>query len=132
MRAEKVKTLVKQIKESRSVELAYELVELIKDVCPPGIEWGFELGRTPGILYIAEEGRIVALSVSRDEFGPFMDTRMRTVSVKNIPAEALSKIVADPEGFLKSLVNHLSQWLKTAPPNHLLRPEVEKFVSAFT
>ncbi|MEM1922521.1 MAG: hypothetical protein QXO86_05540 [Nitrososphaerota archaeon] len=126
-----MKALVKMIKESRRVETAYELVGLVKDVCPPGVEWGFEIGRTPGILYIAEDGRIVALSISRDEFGPFMDTRMREVPVKNIPAEAISKIVSDPDGFLKSLVSHLSKWLRGAPATHHLRGDVEEFVAAF-
>ncbi|MEM3155305.1 MAG: hypothetical protein QW668_01525, partial [Nitrososphaerota archaeon] len=80
-----MKTLVRELKVSGRAELAYELVNQIKDICPPGIEWGFELARLPGVSYIAENGRIVALSISRGEFGPFMDTRMREVAVESVP-----------------------------------------------
>lgn len=129
-RAEKVLELVRELRKSRETELARALVELIKDVCPPGVEWGFELARLPGVSYIAENGRVLALSVSRGEFGPFMDTRIREISPANIPAEALSGIASDPEGFLDSLVGHLTQWLKNAHVSNPLRGEIEAFLRA--
>ncbi|MEM3033777.1 MAG: hypothetical protein QW663_00175 [Nitrososphaerota archaeon] len=127
-----MKTLVRELKVSGRAELAYELVNQIKDICPPGIEWGFELARLPGVSYIAENGRIVALSISRGEFGPFMDTRMREVAVESIPAEALAGIVSDPESFLDALTSHLIQWLRSSPKNHPLRVKVEEFIDAIS
>ncbi len=123
---------VRELKEKRSYEQAYELMRQIKDLCPPGIEWGFELARLAGISYIAEGGRIVALSVTKGEFGPFMDSRMKEISVNSIPANALSVVVSDPEGFLDSFVNHLLQWLKSSSPNNPLRAEVLEFVNALS
>jgi hypothetical protein len=123
---------VRELKEKGGYEKAYELINQIKDLCPPGIEWGFELARVAGISYIAEGGRIVVLSVSRGEFGPFMDSRMRVISVDNIPVNALSGVVSDPEGFLDSFVNHLHQWLKSSSPNNPLRSEVLEFVKALS
>lgn len=125
-----MKSLVWELKEERRVEKAYELIEEVKELCPPGIEWGFEIARLPGVSYIAEGGRIVALSVARGEFGPFMDSRLKEVPVKSIPLDALSRIVSDPDGFLQSLVSHLRGWLKSAPPNHPLRAPVERFLAA--
>ncbi|MCS7145841.1 MAG: hypothetical protein NZ938_04015 [Aigarchaeota archaeon] len=124
--------LVWELRKSGRAELARELVELVKDVCPPGVEWGFELARLPGVSYIAENGRVLALSISRGEFGPFMDTRIREVSPANIPAEALSGIVSDPEGFLESLIGHLTQWLKNAHVSNPLSKEVEAFIKALS
>ncbi|MEM0481936.1 MAG: hypothetical protein QXM16_03485 [Nitrososphaerota archaeon] len=124
--------MVRELKEKRQAEPVYELINQIKDLCPPGIEWGFELARLPGVSYIAEGGRVVALSISRGEFGPFMDTRMREVPVKNIPMEALSGIMSDPEGFLDSFISHLLQWLKGSSSNNPLRVEVLEFINALT
>lgn len=123
---------VRELKEKGGYEQAYELINQIKDLCPPGVEWGFELARLAGISYIAEGGRIVALSVSRGEFGPFIDSRMKEVPVNNIPVNALSGVVSDPEGFLDSFVNHLLQWLKSSSPNNPLRANVLEFLNALS
>ncbi|GBC71710.1 hypothetical protein HRbin02_01498 [Candidatus Calditenuaceae archaeon HR02] len=123
---------VRKLKEKGSYEHAYELINQIKDLCPPGIEWGFELARLAGVSYIAEGGRIVALSISRGEFGPFMDSRMKEIPVNSIPVNALSRMVSDPEGFLNSFVNHLLQWLKSSSTNSPLRAEVLDFVNTLS
>lgn len=116
---------LQRLRRERSVELAERLLDLVRHFSPPGIEWGIELIRLPGLSYIAEGGRIVALSVSRGEFGPFMQSSTRTVEPGDIPREALSKLAEDPDGFADRLVSHLSEWLERSPPAHPLRGPVE-------
>jgi len=131
-RAEKAWMLVAEIREGGGAEAAYLLLDLVKDLCPPGIEWGFEVARLPGVSYIAEGGRLVALSILRGEFGPFMDSRVREVDVRGIPRNALEGLVADPESFLATLQQHLRRWLASAPPDHPLRGDIEAFVEALS
>ena len=115
----------RELREKRTAEAAASMLERLKEFSPPGVEWGIELVRLPGISYIAEGGRIIALSVSREEFGPFMQSSIRQVEASSIPREALRQIVENPDGFIDRVKRHLSSWLASAPSGHPLRRRVE-------
>ncbi|MCS7142394.1 MAG: hypothetical protein NZ920_01170 [Aigarchaeota archaeon] len=125
---EEVVRRYRELKERRGHEEVVRLIDSLKGFAPPGVEWGIEFGRIPGVSYILEGGRVVALRVSRDEFGPFMQTSLKQVDVKNVPSEALKEVSERPENFITKVVDHLSGWLERAPTDHQLRGKVEALV----
>jgi hypothetical protein len=126
--AEKVMRLVAELRQGGGLEKAYELVALIKTLVPPGVEWGFEISRQPGVSYIAEGGRIIALSTTRGEFGPFMETRIREIALRDLPPQALARVAKDPEGFVAELAKHLDEWRARASPSHPLMSLIDAFL----
>lgn len=122
--AEEVVRRYEALRMSRSYEDAKGLIEVLKAFAPPGVEWGIELFRAPGISYIAEGGRVIALRLSRDEFGPFMQTRLTDVDLDEVPKELFKDLLERPEEFLSSVRRHLVEWLRRAPEEHELRGRV--------
>ncbi len=99
---------------------------------PPGIEWGIEFSSLAGITYMLENGRVLAVKVSRDEFGPFMQTSIAPVKLEAIPTQALKSIQKDVGGFLERVRNHLTSWLRMAPAKHPKREAIRELIEALT
>ncbi len=129
-KAREVTRLVAEIRGGGGLDAIHRLIDVVKDLVPPGIEWGFEIARMPGISYIVEGGRIVALNLSKGEFGPFMETRIREISTRDLPAQSLARILEDPEGFVADLARHLREWRSRAHHTHPMRPLVDEFIGS--
>ena len=106
------------------------LLESLLPFAPPGLEWGIEFSYLAGITYMLEDGKVLAVRVSRDEFGPFMQTSIASVRLEAVPRQALKPVVDDVRGFAKRMVEHLRSWLARAPPNHQKRGKVAKLLEA--
>jgi hypothetical protein len=72
-----------------SDEKLLALLEALLPFSPPGVEWGVEVADVAGTTYVLEGGRAVAVRLSRDEFGPFMQTSVAEIPLTSIPAVGL-------------------------------------------
>ncbi|MEM3097064.1 MAG: hypothetical protein QW756_04005 [Nitrososphaerota archaeon] len=106
-----------------------QMVEKLSPFSPPGLEWGIELSFLAGVTYMLEDGRLLMVRVSRDEFGPFMQTSVTQISLQDIPDSAL-KPISDVDTFIAGLLKHLNMWLNRAPVDHPRRRSVEMLVQA--
>jgi len=106
------------------------LLEALLPFAPPGLEWGIEFSYLAGITYMLEDGKVLAVRVSRDEFGPFMQTSVASVGLEAVPSQALKQVVDDVGGFAHRVAKHLRSWLERAPPNHPKRGRVAKLLEA--
>ncbi|MCX8203250.1 MAG: hypothetical protein N3H32_02915 [Nitrososphaeria archaeon] len=111
-----------------SVEAVRGLIDSLKDLSPPGIEWGVELLDVAGTRYVLEGGRLTVVRLSRDEFGPFMRTQVREVRVEDVPEEVLKALLKDPRGLIASIADQLERWTRTAHPNRELKEAVRDLV----
>lgn len=111
-----------------SDENLLKLLESLLPFSPPGIEWGLEIASMVGVTYMLEGGRLIAVKVSRDEFGPFMQTSVAEIPFASLPSAAL-KNIRDVDLFIQKLVNHLSEWLKGIPRENMQRKLVEGFLN---
>ncbi|MEM4190026.1 MAG: hypothetical protein QW544_05890 [Candidatus Caldarchaeum sp.] len=116
-------------KQEPSDENLLKLLESLLPFSPPGIEWGLEIASVAGVTYMLEGGRVIAVKVSRDEFGPFMQTSVAEIPFSSIPATAL-KNIRDVDQFVEKIVKHLSEWSKRMPPANSQRKLVESFLQA--
>jgi len=115
------------VRVDRSDEKLYQLLEALLPFSPPGIEWGLEVANIAGVTYMLEGGRVIAVKVSRDEFGPFMQTSVAEISLTSIPSAAL-KNIKDVESFIDRVVKHLSEWASRMPADNSLRRLVEELL----
>ncbi|MDW8083890.1 MAG: hypothetical protein RMI49_01630 [Candidatus Caldarchaeum sp.] len=106
-----------------------KLIESLLPFSPPGIEWGIEISSVAGVTYMLEGGRVIAVKVSRDEFGPFMQTSIAPVDLSSIPAVAL-KNIRDVQSFITKTAVHLGQWASKMPPSNAQKSLVEKLLHA--
>jgi hypothetical protein len=72
----------------------------------------------------------VAVRLSRDEFGPFMQTSVAEIPLTSIPAVGL-KGLRDVDGFVKRVLNHLSEWSRRMPEGSAQRELVMKLLESF-
>jgi len=121
----------KVVDEAQARPSEDNLVRLIHGLAPfspPGLEWGIEFGRLAGTSYIMEDGKVLAVRVSRDEFGPFMQTSVAEIPLSAVPTQAFQELRDLPK-FLRRLRDHLARWLGSVPGNHpkhdLIRELVE-------
>ncbi|MCS7133218.1 MAG: hypothetical protein RMI43_01660 [Candidatus Caldarchaeum sp.] len=112
-----------------SDENLLKLVEALLPFAPPGIEWGIEISSVAGMTYLLEDGRVIAVKVSRDEFGPFMQTSVTPVGLEAIPASAL-KNIRDVESFVQKTASHLGEWARKMPANNRQKQLVEQLLLA--
>lgn len=127
-----VDAFLKAVDEARRNLSRENLLAMLKSLSPfspPGIEWGIELSSLAGVTYMLEDGRLLMVRVSRDEFGPFMQTSVSQISYDAIPDQAL-KTLTDLDSFIDRLLRHLTAWLDSAPPKHPRREKVEMLVKA--
>lgn len=103
------------------------MVETLIPFAPHGIEWGIEISSVAGITYMLEGGRVVAVKVSRDEFGPFMQTSITPVELRAIPANAL-KNIRDLRKFVERVAVHLREWSRRMPSNNYQKQLVEELL----
>ena len=115
-------------RENPSDENILSLIHSLAPFSPPGLEWGIELTTLAGITYVLEDGRLMAVRVSRDEFGPFMQTSVAEASLETIPRNALNQIKDDVDGFIRKVVEHLKNWLDRAPPEHPKREIIRELI----
>ncbi len=116
--------------EEPSEDNVIHLLESLMPFAPPGLEWGIEFSYLAGITYMLEDGKVLAVRVSRDEFGPFMQTSIASVKLEAIPRQALKPVVDDVNGFVKRAAEHLRNWLARAPQAHPKRGKVAKLLEA--
>lgn len=107
------------------------LISALRVIAPPGIEWALEIGNHAGMAYLIESGKLLQLRVSREEFGPFMDTSVREISAEDIPKILLNSVAGDAEGFMKRVLDRLHDWSKRAPANHPSRQGIEGLLRQF-
>ncbi|MEM2236901.1 MAG: hypothetical protein QXR26_01280 [Candidatus Caldarchaeum sp.] len=124
---ERFRSVYLEARREPSDENLLKLLESLLPFSPPGIEWGLEIASIAGVTYMLEGGRLIAVKVSRDEFGPFMQTSVAEIPFESLPAAAL-KNVRDVDLFIKKLVSHLSEWLKRMPRENMRRKLVEGFL----
>ncbi len=115
-----------EAKREPSDDNLVRLLESLLPFSPPGIEWGLEVASLAGVTYMLDGGKAISVKVSRDEFGPFMQTSVSEIQLTSIPSAAMKKL-QDVEGFIQRVVSHLSEWIKRAPANS----EQAKLVGAF-
>jgi len=118
-----------QARQSPTDDNILKLLESLLPFSPPGLEWGLEVTSIAGITYMLEGGRVVAVKVSRDEFGPFMQTSVAEIPLSSIPASALRE-VRDVEAFMRRITNHLREWASRMPAGDNRRTAVETFLRA--
>jgi len=106
------------------------LLEALLPFSPPGVEWGVEVADVAGTTYMLEGGRAVAVRLSRDEFGPFMQTSVAEIPLTSIPAVGL-KALRDVDGFVKRVLAHLSEWARRMPQGSGQRMLVERLLESF-
>ncbi|BAJ49879.1 hypothetical protein CSUB_C0010 [Candidatus Caldarchaeum subterraneum] len=100
------------------------LLHALLPFSPAGIEWGLEIASLAGVTYMLEDGRAIAVKVSRDEFGPFMQTSVAQVSLNTIPSAAL-KNIKDVKAFVNRVAEHLSEWARRMPDTNPVKKRVE-------
>ncbi|MEM1946326.1 MAG: hypothetical protein QXH12_01150 [Candidatus Caldarchaeum sp.] len=110
-----------------SDENLLNLLESLLPFSPPGVEWGLEVASLAGVTYMLEGGRLVAVKVSRDEFGPFMQTNVVEIPLSSLPSAAL-KNIRDVDQFVQKLVKHLSGWVKGMKGESLQKKLVERLL----
>lgn len=113
------------LRETHDEQAVMRLISALRVVAPPGIEWALEIGNHAGMAYLIESGKLLQLRVSREEFGPFMDTSVREISAEDVPKILLSALAADAEGFMRKVLDRLQEWSMRAPTNHPSRPAIE-------
>jgi hypothetical protein len=113
-----------------SDEKLLALLEALLPFSPPGVEWGVEVADVAGTTYVLEGGRAVAVRLSRDEFGPFMQTSVAEIPLTSIPSVGL-KGLRDVDGFVKRVLNHLSEWSRRMPEGSAQRELVMKLLESF-
>ncbi|MCS7094727.1 MAG: hypothetical protein NZ988_02825 [Thaumarchaeota archaeon] len=111
-----------------SVNSVRVLIDSLRVLSPPGIEWGIELLDVAGTRYVLEGGRVTVVRLSRDDFGPFMRTQVRELEVEDVPEEVLKALLRDPKGLMSSIVSQLERWTQTAHPNRELRERVRELL----
>ena len=127
-RAERALRTCSELLRRRDVDSVRDLLRILAEMAPPGVEWGVEVASIAGTRYLAGGGRITVVRVSRDEFGPFMRTQVAEVKVDDVPEEVLKLVLRDPEGLLRSVAEQLSSWLSTGHGDEGLRREVASFL----
>lgn len=105
----------------------YKLLESLLPFSPAGIEWGLEVSSLAGVTYMLEDGKVVAVKLSRDEFGPFMQTSVAEIPLSSIPSAAL-KNIRDVENFVQRITTHLQDWASRMPLNNERKSLVEAFI----
>ncbi|MEM1943610.1 MAG: hypothetical protein QXO30_00290 [Candidatus Caldarchaeum sp.] len=118
-----------QARQSPTDDNILKLLESLLPFSPPGLEWGLEVASIAGITYILEGGRAVAVRVSRDEFGPFMQTSVAEIPVSSIPSSALRE-VRNVEAFMRRITSHLREWVSRMPAGDSRRTAVETLLRA--
>ena len=121
---------LKKALEEPSEDNVVEMLRCLMPFAPPGLEWGIEFSSLAGITYMLEDGRVIAVRVSRDEFGPFMQTSVAPVSLDSIPRQVFKLMLNDLNGFVGRVVEHLRSWLAKAPANHPKRGRVAALLEA--
>ncbi|MEN3048568.1 MAG: hypothetical protein ABDH63_07325 [Candidatus Caldarchaeales archaeon] len=111
-----------------SVNAIRVLIDSLRVLSPPGIEWGVELLDVAGTRYVLEGGRLTVVKLSRDEFGPFMRTQVRAIEPEDVPEEVLKVLLRDPRGLISSIADQLERWTRTAHPNLELKERVRELV----
>ena len=122
---------LQKAREDPSPDNILALISSLAPFSPPGLEWGIELVTLAGITYMLEDGRLIAVRVSRDEFGPFMQTSIAETSLEAIPQHALNQIRDNIDGFIERVITHLRAWLERAPPNHPKLELVTELIQIF-
>ncbi|GBC68767.1 hypothetical protein HRbin01_00452 [archaeon HR01] len=112
-----------------SEENILAMVAGLSPFSPPGLEWGIELSSVAGSSYILEDGRLLLVRVSRDEFGPFMQTSVSQIGLESLPPQVL-KSLADVKVFLGKVSSHLKLWLERAPKDHPKIDLIQRLVQA--
>ncbi|MCS7137289.1 MAG: hypothetical protein NZ941_02850 [Candidatus Caldarchaeum sp.] len=128
-KVEKFLAVYETARNTPTEENLLKLIESLLPFSPPGIEWGIEISSVAGVTYMLEGGRVIAVKVSRDEFGPFMQTSVAPVELSSIPAVAL-KNIRDVQSFIKKTAVHLGQWASKMPPSNNQKRLVEKLLQA--
>ncbi|MEM2095637.1 MAG: hypothetical protein QXX19_02090 [Candidatus Caldarchaeum sp.] len=118
-----------QARQSPTDDNILKLLESLLPFSPPGLEWGLEVASIAGITYMLEGGRVVAVKVSRDEFGPFMQTSVAEIPVSSIPSSALRE-VRNVEAFMRRITSHLREWVSRMPAGDSRRTAVETLLRA--
>jgi hypothetical protein len=129
---DEVRAFLEAVKAARmdpSPENILSIVEKLSPFSPPGLEWGIELFSLAGVTYMLEDGRLLMVRVSRDEFGPFMQTSVAEIPVGSLPQQAIQHL-SDIDGFLGRIRRHLSSWLMRSPENHPKRAPVATLLKA--
>jgi|GEM_PF-1230656 len=114
----------KTAKANPSDENIQTMVEKLSPFSPPGLEWGIELFSLAGVTYMLEDGRLLMVRVSRDEFGPFMQTSVAAIPFSSLPEQAIQHL-RDVDTFLTRIRQHLRAWLLRSPEGHPKRRPVD-------
>ncbi|MEM0440824.1 MAG: hypothetical protein QW463_04385 [Candidatus Caldarchaeum sp.] len=118
-----------QARKTPSTENLLKMVERLLPFAPAGIEWGIEISSVAGVTYMIEGGQFIAVKVSRDEFGPFIQTSVAPIGLEAIPAAAL-KNIREVDSFVEKVVSHLGEWARKMPATHPQRQLVEQLLKA--
>jgi len=127
MNGDEIARFIHSIKEAVREPSEGNVVKLLENLLPfspAGVEWGIEVSYLAGITYMLEDGKVLAVRVSRDEFGPFMQTSIAPMQLSSIPTQALKPIQQDVRSFIKRVSEHLTRWLEKAPQSNPKRERI--------